>query len=377
MTSNVDHKKIILITIAVTFLFSTVLSLALSFYYTKFGYSNSVTKVTKNPDLSLSTITVTPTPTPFETSISLPLKYQIPGGTHAFQTFNNCGPASLSMALSFYDIFVSQKELGDELRPWQNPQGINDDKSVTLPELAKKATDFGLVAFYRPGGDIDLLKKFIVNNLPVITRTLTKTGEDIGHYRVVYGYDDSVNQIVQNDSLQGKALTFSYKNFMGLWKPYGYEYLVLVSPDKQKVVETMLGVNKNETTAWRNAVVNLEKDLIANPNDTFIKFSLSVAYYNIGEYQKSINFFEEVEPDLPFRTLWYQIEPLLAYQKLKKYDELLPRIEKIFTNGNRAFSELYQIRGEVYLDQGKVGEANAEFEKAILYNHNFSPEILK
>jgi predicted negative regulator of RcsB-dependent stress response len=41
--------------------------------------------------------------------------------------------------------------------------------------------------------------------------------------------------------------------------------------------------------------------------------------------------------------------------------------------GNRAFSELYQIRGEVFLAQGQRERAKEEFEKALLYNRNYKP----
>src|SRR5690349_13712163 len=40
-----------------------------------------------------------------------------------FQTFNNCGPASLSMDLSYFGVYKTQEELGQALRPYQNPQG--------------------------------------------------------------------------------------------------------------------------------------------------------------------------------------------------------------------------------------------------------------
>src|SRR3989344_5350984 len=52
------------------------------------------------------------------------------GGTQVFQTYNNCGPAALSMALSYYGIKASQHELGDILRPYQQAQGNNDDKTT-------------------------------------------------------------------------------------------------------------------------------------------------------------------------------------------------------------------------------------------------------
>lgn len=39
---------------------------------------------------------------------------------HTYQIFNNCGPATLSMILSWHGKSVSQKELGDAMRPFQN-----------------------------------------------------------------------------------------------------------------------------------------------------------------------------------------------------------------------------------------------------------------
>lgn len=314
-----------------------------------------------------------PTVTPAPPTLPDPVRYQINGGSHSYQTFNNCGPASLSMTLSFYDIFVSQKTLGDELRPYQNPQGNNDDKSVTLSELAEKAKDYNLIPYHRPNGNITIIKKFITNDLPVITRTLTKIDEDIGHYRVVYGYNDLNKTLLQNDSLQGKGLEFSFQDFLDLWKTYGYEYLVLVPRDKVPVAETILGSDVNELSAWQKATNSFENELSENSNDIQLRFSLSVAYYNIGNYEKSIEEFEKVESLLPFRTLWYQTEPLLAYQKLKRYDELLPKIDKVLNNYNLAFSELYQIRGEIYLEQGRIEDAKKEFEKATFYNRNYYP----
>lgn len=312
-----------------------------------------------------------PTSSPQPTPMPLPISYQLGEGTHVFQTFNNCGPASLSMTLSFFKIVVSQKEIGDELRPWQNPAGNNDDKSVTLPELAQKAQDFGFTTYHRPNGDIQTLKAFIANDIPVITRTLLEVDSDIGHYRVVYGYDDNFREILQNDSLQGKNLKFNYTSFLNLWKPYGYEYLVLVPPEKTALAQGILKENLNERVAWVNATENLKMELSVNPQDIFLRFSLAVAYYNTGQYNESIQEFEAVEDKLPFRTLWYQIEPLLAYQKLMRYEELLPRIESVLANGNRGFSELYQIRGEIYLDLGNIEEARKQFELALFYNQNY------
>ena len=289
---------------------------------------------------------------------------------HVFQTFNNCGPAALSMALSYYGINVSQQVLGEELRPWQNTQGDNDDKSVTLEELGEKAKDFDLIPYHRPNGNIDLIKLFITYDIPVVARTLTKIEEDIGHYRIVKGYNDETGQIIQDDSLQNKNLWFSYADFSLLWKQFNFEYLVLVPKDKQEIAEVILAKDKDRITAWQKAVQNSQKQLEENPEDIFTRFNLSVALYNIGDYQQSVDEFEKVQNQLPFRTLWYQIEPIKAYYELGDYQSVFELTDKILNSWNRAFSELYIIRGDIFLKQGNSDLAKQEYEKAVLYNQN-------
>ena len=73
-------------------------------------------------------------------------------GYYAAQTFNNCGPAALSMDLSFYGVHVGQAELADILRPTHNMTGKGDDKSTPPDEIAAQAEAYGLVAYFRPTG---------------------------------------------------------------------------------------------------------------------------------------------------------------------------------------------------------------------------------
>lgn len=330
------------------------------------------TKPTNNL-VSLAPIsTPTPTPTPTITLEQPSNNKVLNNDYHIFQSFNNCGPAALSMALSYYGISETQQKLGSDLRPYQVPNGDNDDKSVTLKELAEKSKEYGLTAYHRPNGNIELIKLFITYDIPIITRTLLHENEDIGHYRVVKGYDSAEQNIIQDDSLQGKNLNYSYEDFNSLWKQFNYEYLVLVPSEKVEIAEAILKEDADEKTAWIKAVQNAEKELAQKPKDIYTRFNLSVAYYNVGEYQKSVEAFEGVEPLLPFRTLWYQIEPIQAYYELGNYSRVFEITDKILNGYNRAFSELYILRGNIYKNQGNIESARSEFQKAIFYNFNLN-----
>ena len=296
----------------------------------------------------------------------LPNDYQI------FQSFNNCGPASLSMALSYFGITKTQEELGETLRPYQNPQGDNDDKSVTLDELAKEGEKYGLIAYHRPNGSVEKLKAFIALGIPVITRTWLYPNEDIGHFRVVKGYDNVTREIIQDDSYQGHNIHYSYDTFNSMWDKFGYEYLIFVPNDKQKQAEAILGSDKDEKIAWRNAINSFQDILKEDPANIDAQFNLSVAYYNIGDYKQSVAAYEKIMDRLPMRTLWYQIEPIKAYYKLGVDQKVFNMTDAILNHSNRAFSELYILRGKMYEKNGNLSAAKSEYEKSVFYNKNLT-----
>lgn len=309
---------------------------------------------------------IKPTSTPFPTVNSKTLVTDY----HVFQSFNNCGPAALSMALRIYDISVSQKELGDALRPYQNAGGDNDDKSTTLHEMGEKAEEYGFTYYHRPNGDMETIKRAVSAGFPVIARTLLHTNEDIGHYRVIKGFDQGSETITQDDSLQGKNLVYSFEEFNELWETFNYEFLILIPSDKNFMAEGILQENFDENKSWNLAKERANRLLSTNPNNMYARFNYSVALYHTGDYKKSVEEFEKIEFQLPFRTLWYQIEPIEAYYKLGNYDRVFEITDKILENHNRAFSELYMIRGKIYEKQGDKSAANIEYEKARFYNQN-------
>ena len=151
--------------------------------------------------------------------------------------------------------------------------------------------------------------------------------------------------------------------------------MVLVPQAKIKIADAILGQDKDEKAAWQKASNISRQELAVNPNDAYARFNLSVALYKIGDYQGSVDEFENVESLLPFRTLWYQIEPIQAYFELGDYDKVFTLTGQILNNWNRAFSELYYLRGLIYQKQGIIDAAKQEFERAVFYKHNFYPAI--
>jgi len=329
----------------------------------------------KNPIPTSFVTPISPTISPTAAPQKLPQYYFLPNDYQAYQTFNNCGPAALSMALSYYDIAVGQDVLGQRLRPFQNQLGDNDDKSVTLDELGEASREYGFIPYHRPAGDMELVKRAIASGVPVITRTWLRENEDIGHFRVVKGYDDAKQNLLQDDSLQGHDLTYSYELFLDLWKKFNFEYLILIPRDNERLAIEILQEDFDENVAWKKARDYSLNRLSQEPNDIYAALNLSVAYKKLGENQKAADTFMNIEALLPFRTLWYQIEPIEALAAIGEDEKVFSLSEKIINNQNRAYSELYLIRGDIYKKQGNLEAAKEEYEKAVFYNKNLKKAI--
>jgi tetratricopeptide (TPR) repeat protein len=318
-----------------------------------------------------STSSVTSATSTSGVSIIIPVEQsEIPLRTHVAQTFNNCGPASLSMMLSYYDNSVSQKDLGAKLRPYQHPTGDNDDKSVTVAELALEAKNYNLISYYLPNGNMDIIKKLVANGMPVLVRTWLHPNEDIGHYRIVRGYDDIKQEIIQDDSYEGKNRRYSYKVFVEMWQPFNYEYMVLARPDQVQIVDEIIGEDVTESIAWQHAYERAIVEETENQNNVYPIFNQAVALYHLGRYKESIRAFELSQSKIPGRMLWYQIQPIQSYLEDKQYDKVFSLTSAILDNHNRGFTELYLLRGRAYKEQGKIEAARNEFQQAVFYNVN-------
>lgn len=311
--------------------------------------------------------------------LSAPPSYTIPLRSHSYQTFNNCGPATLSMQLAYQGIDVNQSELGNKMRPFQNPAGDNDDKGVFTEELAHWAEVYGIdtntKAINLPNGDIEKLKLFISNDIPVVLKTLLNSKEDIGHFTIARSYNDATNTIIKDDSYYGPNIEISYEDLNALWQPFNYSFVVLYNNSQKEIVKAILQDDSEDSVVWQKAVERAHKENKLEPNNVYPIFNLSIGYYHLGDYEKSITYFESAENRLPSKMLWYQIEPIKSYIEVKDYTRALQLIQNILNNNNRAFSELYYLRGQIYLEQNNVSGAKAEFEKAVKYNINFQPAI--
>ncbi|MCB9434182.1 MAG: C39 family peptidase [Ardenticatenaceae bacterium] len=152
----------------------------------------------------VATETAVPTLAPTATPWPFPAAARLNGIEHQFQEWNNCGPATLAMTLSYFQFHVTQSDTATYLKP--NPE----DRNVSPYEMARYVNEqTPLQAISRANGTADMLKLFVANNIPVIIELgIEPPGEYrwlgwYGHYLLVVAYDDPSNGFWVYDSWFG------------------------------------------------------------------------------------------------------------------------------------------------------------------------------
>ena len=292
---------------------------------------------------------------------------QLTGMSHQWQTWNNCGPATITTNMSYFGRTETQVQAAQFLKP--NP----DDKNVSPYELAAFASSTGLGSIVRQGGTIDVLKLFLSNNFPVLTETwLHHDGDGLGHYRLITGFDDAEGVFITMDSLNGPNHKVSYEQFEADWRVFNYLYLVTFPPEQAANVSAIIGENVNDTVMYERLISRAQAEIETNPNDAIAYFNLGEALTRLGRYQEAVVAFDQARTlGLHWRRLWYQFTPFEAYYATGRYQDVLDLAEATI-QGTGGLEEAYYFQGLALQATGQSG-VEAAFKAAVAYNSNFRP----
>ncbi|HXV97812.1 MAG TPA: C39 family peptidase [Anaerolineae bacterium] len=311
--------------------------------------------------------TIAPSPTPGVELFSSGNNVQLSGFKHQWQTWNNCGPATITMNTSYFGRTETQVEAAQFLKP------NRDDKNVSPDQLAAYARTTGMEAIVRQGGTIEQLKLFLSNNLPVLAETwLVHDGDGLGHYRLVTGYDDATGQFSTLDSLNGPDFKVSYEQFDADWRVFNRLYIIVYPPEQAATVAAIIGADMDDTVMYERLLAEAKTEAEANPNDAIAFFNQGESLTRLGRFQEAATAFDRARQlGLHWRRLWYQFSPFEAYYALGRYQDVLDLTEATI-KGSGGLEEAYYYRGLALQASGQPG-AEQEFQAALDYNPNFAP----
>jgi tetratricopeptide (TPR) repeat protein len=323
---------------------------------------------------------VTPPPTPTETTIARPVQQSVAltGFRHEWQTWNNCGPATLSMALSFFGGTFNQADVAVSLRP------NREDKNVSPHELVEYARSHGYQAVMGVNGTPDLLRLFLSNGLPVIIETwhIPEPDNGMGHYRLLTGYDEANQHWIAHDSYDRanpvnpngpyQGIYLPYTETGELWDVFNRVFVVIYTEAETPIVESILGERMDERTMWQQALLQSRIEVQIEPENAFAWFNLGSNQVALGHYEEAAVSYDQARRlALPWRMLWYQFGPFEAYHAVGRYNELIALVDATLRRVEDV-EELHFWKGQALLSQGDRIGARRSFARAAQLNVNYA-----
>ncbi len=315
--------------------------------------------------------TATPvfSPTPTLTPTPIPGKVVLPAPQFEKQNINNCGPATLVHYLRFYGWVGNQNDITAIIKP------NADDRNVNVEELVYFARNYAgwLKTEYRVGGNIDLLRKFIAAGLPVMIEEGAMgdvaywPNDDLwnGHYLFVNGYDDSLKSFVVQDSWLGPNRQVSYINLDKHWQDFNRVYILIYPPDKESIVQSMLGDDWDVDANRKNALAQSQAETEKDPNNAFAWFNLGSNQTYFEDYVAAAKSYDKARQiGLPQRMLRYQFGAFIAYFHSGRTADLMVLTEYALQRTPNS-EEALLWRGWGLLRTGKKAEAIDLFNKAL------------
>ncbi len=322
-------------------------------------------------------VNLTPSITPTATFAPLPAQASIQSPAYEQQTPNNCGPAALSMALHMYGWEGNQTEIANFIKP------ITGDRNVNPEELRYYVrTQAGWLNLeYRVGGSVELLKRLLAANYPVIVESVTSLDpndalgptDDLwaAHYLLITGYDDNTQEFTIQDTYHGADLKISYAQLEAEWRPFNNLYIVMYFPQFEEEIKTLLGSDWDPSLNRQNALDSSQAAAGKDSADAFTWFNLGSNLVYFDRYEEAALAYDKArELGLPLRMFRYQFGPFLAYFHSNRNEDLL-----VLTDYARGITDMSEEAWLWYgfglYRNGDYSGALKAWEKADKINPNF------
>lgn len=299
--------------------------------------------------------------------------------TSEYQGWNNCGPTTLTMSMSYFGYGQDQYPAAGFLKPNREDKNVSPWQMVRyVNEQAINTTN--VHSMTRIGGSMELIKRLLAAGYPVIIeKGYEPEGYDwMGHYLLLVGYDDNLQTFYTFDSFlgtnNGQGRPESYSSTEYYWSHFNYTFIVLYEPFQEVQVMEVLGSHAEESGASEVALERARNAASLNPSDKWAWFNLGDAYTRLGRYQEAAAAFDQAfQLQMPWRTLWYLFTPFETYYHLGRYDDVLRLADNLDRTSQNYVEEAWYYRGLAYAAQGRSDDAITQLERALRFNENFTP----
>jgi tetratricopeptide (TPR) repeat protein len=289
---------------------------------------------------------------------------------HEPQGWNNCGPATVAMALRFYGWTEDQYVVAAATKP------DRDDKNVSPEEMVDYALSlehtFAIMGY---ATDVELLKELLGAGYPAIVETwfIPEPDDEMGHYRLLTGYDDTTQAFVAQDSYLGANQRLPYDELESMWKVFNRVFVVICPSRRANELLVLLGHRVAPERMYVDALALALAEIEADPDDRYAWFNAGTNYLALGQSERAAAAYDQARLlKLPWRLLWYQFGPFEAYLRVGRYQEVIALADANLRTSNN-LEESYYYRALARRALGDEEGAKADLEAALRYNALYEP----
>lgn len=318
---------------------------------------------------------IQPTPQPSATPLVIPASFALDGMGLEYQTMNNCGPANLSMNLTYWGWATNQHITEEGLKSHK------DDRNVMLLEmLAYAEENTNLHGLVRYGGDLEMVKRLLSAGIPVLIERGHSDPDDgwMGHYSIVTAYDDSTQTVRIPDTLLG-MMSMTYDELTSDWWHFDGIYLVVYPAEREQEVLSLLGSDADPVQNLQNTLAKLDSRIqsVDGQDLFFALYSKGSVLVEMGDYlnaalayDQAFAAYNQLDFGLrPWRITWYQVGPYLAYYYSGRYEDVFNLADQTINNLNPmtvpALPETWYWGGRAALMSDDKATAAQYFRRAL------------
>ena len=317
----------------------------------------------------------TGTPEPAPTFAPVPAAFELDGMGLEYQSMNNCGPANLSMDLTYWGWPTTQDVTKAGLRTHK------EDRNVMLSEMRDFVIEkTNLSALFRYGGTLDTVKRLVSNGFPILLERGHTDPDDgwMGHYSIVTAYDDAKQTVRIPDTLLG-VMTLGYDELMLDWAHFDGIYLVVYPPERETEVLALLGPDADPAKNLQNTLdqVTARIQQVSGRELFFAWYSRGSILVEMKNYVEAAQAYDQAfavyaqlpAGERPWRITWYQVGAYPAYYYTGRYQDCLSLVMQTLSNKRSPeLPESWYWAGRASAALKMTDDAISNYRKALEYH---------